>query len=152
MNNTIDNIFLQIRATSGDKIAENQIIIDRKHSFITQIECFSMALQTEFAKYTSIPLTNLNRSQKSQIDKDLKDSYRKNLIQLLIGIEVIAKGVTLSFILAGFFQGNEQIAQAIVITVIVIEAVTAAIVMALIVRAYRHTGSLDVKDFKKLRG
>ena len=77
---------------------------------------------------------------------------RKNLIQLLIGIEVIAKGVTLSFILAGFSQGNEQIAQAIVITIIVIEAVTAAVAMALIVRAYRHTGSLDIKDFKKLRG
>lgn len=77
---------------------------------------------------------------------------RKNLIQLLIGIEVIAKGVTLSFILAGFFQGNEQIAQAIVITIIVIEAVTAAVAMALIVRAYRQTGSLDIKDFKKLRG
>ena len=77
---------------------------------------------------------------------------RRNLIQLLVGIEVIAKGVTLSFILAGFFQGNEQIAQAIVVTIIVIEVVTAAVVMALIVRAYRHTGSLDIKDFKKLRG
>ena len=77
---------------------------------------------------------------------------RKNLIQLLIGIEVIAKGVTLSFILAGFFQGNEQIAQAIVITIIVIEAVTAAVAMSLIVVAHRRTGSLDIKDFRRLRG
>ncbi|MDY7018788.1 MAG: NADH-quinone oxidoreductase subunit K [Chloroflexota bacterium] len=77
---------------------------------------------------------------------------RKNIVQLLIGIEVIAKGVTLSFILAGFFQGNEQIAQAIVITIIVIEAITAAVAMALIVRSYRHTGTLDIDDLKKLRG
>lgn len=77
---------------------------------------------------------------------------RKNIVQLVIGIEVIAKGVTLSFILAGFLQGNEQIAQAIVITIIVIEAITAAIAMALIVRAYRHTDSLDINDLKNLRG
>ena len=77
---------------------------------------------------------------------------KKNIIQLLIGLEIIAKGVTLSFILAGFFQGNEQIAQAIVITIIVIEAITAAVAMALIVRTYRNTGSLDINDIKKLRG
>ena len=77
---------------------------------------------------------------------------RRNLIQLLIGIEVIAKGVTLSFILAGFFQGNEQIAQAIVITIILIEVITIAVAMSLIVVAQRHTGSLDIKDFRRLRG
>jgi multisubunit Na+/H+ antiporter MnhC subunit len=77
---------------------------------------------------------------------------RKNIIQLVIGIEVIAKGVTLSFILAGFLQGNEQIAQAIVITIIFIEVITAAIALSLIVVAHRHTGSLDVKDIRRLWG
>jgi len=77
---------------------------------------------------------------------------RRNTIQLLIGIEVIAKAVTLSFILAGFFQGNENIAQAIVISIIVIEAITAAVVLSLIVVAHRHTGSLDIKDLRRLRG
>lgn len=77
---------------------------------------------------------------------------RRNIIQLLIGIEIIAKGVTLSFILAGFFQGNEQIAQAIVITIILIEVITAAVGMSLVVVAHRHTGSLDIKDLRKLRG
>jgi multisubunit Na+/H+ antiporter MnhC subunit len=77
---------------------------------------------------------------------------RRNIIQLLIGIEVIAKGVTLSFILAGFFQGNEQIAQAIVITIILIEVITMAVAMSLAVMAHRHTRSLDIKDLRRLRG
>jgi NADH-quinone oxidoreductase subunit K len=77
---------------------------------------------------------------------------RRNLIQLIIGIEIIAKAICLSFILAGHLQGNEQIAQAIVITIIVIEAITAAVVMSLIVAAYHRTGSLDIRDFRKLRG
>ena len=77
---------------------------------------------------------------------------RRNLIQLIIGIEIIAKAICLSFVLAGHLQGNEQIAQAIVITIIVIEAITAAVVMSLIVAAYRRTGSLNNKDFRRLRG
>jgi len=77
---------------------------------------------------------------------------RRNIIQLLIGIEVIAKGVTLSFILGGFFQGNEQIAQAIVITIILIEVITMAVAMSLAVMSHRHTGSLDIKDLRRLRG
>lgn len=77
---------------------------------------------------------------------------RRNLIQLIIGIEIIAKAICLSFVLAGHLQGNEQIAQAIVITIIVIEAITAAVAMSLIVAAYRRTGSLDIRDFRRLRG
>jgi len=77
---------------------------------------------------------------------------RRNLIQLIIGIEVIAKAVTLSFILAGHLQGNEQIAQAIVVTIILIEAVSIAVALSLIVAAYRHTGSLDINILKRLRG
>lgn len=77
---------------------------------------------------------------------------KRNIIQLLIGIEVIAKGVTLSFILAGFFHGNEQIAQAIVITIILIEVITTAVAMSLAVMTQRHTGSLDIKDIRRLRG
>ena len=77
---------------------------------------------------------------------------RKNLIQLIIGVEVIAKAVTLIFILAGYLQGNEQIAQAIVITIILIEAVSTAVALSLAVAAYRHTQSLDINILKRLRG
>ena len=77
---------------------------------------------------------------------------RRNMIQLLIGLEVIAKAVTLSFILAGYLQGNEQIAQSVVITIILIEAIIAAVAISLIVVANRHSGSLDMDLFRKLRG
>ena len=77
---------------------------------------------------------------------------RRNLIQLIIGLEIIAKAATLSFVLAGYVQGNEQIAQSIAITIILIEAITTAIVLSLIVAAYRHTGTLDVDILRRLRG
>lgn len=77
---------------------------------------------------------------------------RRNLIQLIIGLEVIAKAVTLAFVLAGHLQGNEQIAQSIVITIILIEAIIAAVAISLIVVANRHSGSLDMDVFRRLRG
>ena len=77
---------------------------------------------------------------------------RRNLIQLIIGVEVIAKAVSLSFILAGTLQGNEQIAQAIVVTIILIEAVSTAVALSLVVATYRHIGSLDINILKRLRG
>jgi len=77
---------------------------------------------------------------------------KKNLIQILIGIEIIAKGVTLSFVTAGYLLGNEKIAQAMVITIILIEVVTASIAMSIIVNVYKHTDSIDVKDIKRLKG
>ena len=77
---------------------------------------------------------------------------RRNIIQLVIGLEVIAKAVTLSFILAGHLQGNQQIAQSIVITIILIEAIIAAVAISLIVAANRKAGSLDMDIFRKLRG
>jgi len=77
---------------------------------------------------------------------------RRNLIQLIIGLEVIAKAVTLMFVLAGSLQSNEQIAQSIVITIILIEAIIAAVAISLIVVANRHAGSLDMDIFRRLRG
>ena len=77
---------------------------------------------------------------------------RRNLIQLIIGLEVIAKAVTLLFILGGSMQGNEQISQSIVITIILIEAIVAAVAISLIVVANRHAGSLDIDIFRRLQG
>ena len=77
---------------------------------------------------------------------------QRNLIQLIIGIEIIAKAATLSFILAGYVQENEQIAQSIAITIVLIEAISTAVVLSLIVTCHRHTGTLDVNVLKRLRG
>jgi len=49
-------------------------------------------------------------------------------------------------------QGNEQISQSIVITIILIEAIIAAVAISLIVVANRHAGSLDIDIFRRLQG
>ncbi len=76
----------------------------------------------------------------------------RNLIKLFIGIEVIAKGVTLALISASYFRGQVLTGQALVITFIVIEVCVVAVALAIIINIYRHTGALDIRKLTKLKG
>ncbi|MGC9317831.1 MAG: NADH-quinone oxidoreductase subunit NuoK [Armatimonadota bacterium] len=77
---------------------------------------------------------------------------RTNLLQVVIGLEVMARGVSLAFIVGGAQTGSMSAAQAVVITSIVIEAVTVAIALSLVVAAYHHNRSLSVAALRRLKG
>ena len=77
---------------------------------------------------------------------------KRNLIKLFIAIEVIGKGVSLLLLATGFAKNNILVAQALVVTFIVIEVSLVATALALIVNIYRHTKSLDVRRLAKLKG
>ena len=76
----------------------------------------------------------------------------RNLIKALIGLEILIKAVTLLFILVGFITHHEALAQAIVITMIVIEVVVIVVAGGVILSVYRHDESLDVRNLRKLKG
>lgn len=76
----------------------------------------------------------------------------KNLIKLFIGIEVIAKGITLALIATGFDKNNIMVAQSLAITFIVVEVSIVATALAIIINIYRHTNSLDIRKLTKLKG
>jgi len=70
----------------------------------------------------------------------------------LIGLEVLSKGVTLLFVVAGYLTGQTAFAQACVITLILLEAVVLAVASGIIINAYRHTDSLDTRNLENLKG
>ena len=76
----------------------------------------------------------------------------RNLVRVLIGLELLTKSVTLLLILGGYMTGKVALAQAIVITLIVIEVVVIAVMAGVILSIYRHTGSLDASNIKSLKG
>lgn len=76
----------------------------------------------------------------------------RNIIKLLIGLEIMAKSAVLSFITAGYFRGETFLAQSYVITFIVIEVSLVAVGLALVINAYRNTGSLDIQKLSRLKG
>lgn len=76
----------------------------------------------------------------------------QNLMRVLIGLELLMKAVTLLLIVAGYATGRVALAQALVITLIVIEVVVIAVMAGVILSIYRHTGSLDASSLKSLKG
>lgn len=76
----------------------------------------------------------------------------RNLMRVLVGLELLTKAVTLLLILAGYATGKTALAQAIVITLIMIEVVVIAVMAGVILSIYRHTGSLDASNVKTLKG
>ena len=78
-------------------------------------------------------------------------SYR-NLLRLALGVEILAKGVTLLFLAAGVHQGNLALLQSLLITFLLVETVLAVLLLALVLLAYRLHGSLDIRRLTRLRG
>jgi NADH:ubiquinone oxidoreductase subunit K len=76
----------------------------------------------------------------------------KNLIKLFIGIEIIAKAISLALVTSGLVRTNIALAQALTITFIVVEVSMVAVALAIIINVYRHTGSLDIGKLTKLKG
>lgn len=72
---------------------------------------------------------------------------KKNIIKSLIGISVMIKGGSLSFLAAG-----GTTAQVAVVIIIVIDALVAAVFLSLAVNVYRQTGSLSIEGLKRLWG
>jgi len=76
----------------------------------------------------------------------------RNLIKLFIGVEIMAKGISLALIAAGAERNCLALAQCLVITFIVVEVCLAAVTLAIITHLYRHNGTLDVRRLNRLKG
>ncbi len=82
-------------------------------------------------------------------------AVKRNMIKLVIGIEVLTSAIHLNFIALGFAVSptfsTDVLAQSIVIISIVVAAAVATIALLLVINAYRHYATLDVKRLRRLR-
>ncbi len=76
----------------------------------------------------------------------------RNLIKVVIGMQLLVKAAVLGLVLAGAWNGQIALGQSLAITVIVADTVVAVIGMALAVQVRRRTGSLDIRRLSTLRG
>ena len=76
----------------------------------------------------------------------------RNLIRVLIGMELLIKAVTLLLAAAGYASGRTALAQAFIITAIVVEVVVLVVAAGIVVNAYRHNRTLDVRTLRELKG
>jgi len=76
----------------------------------------------------------------------------RNLLRILIGMEVLTKGVTLLLVAAGFITGQVNVIQPIIITMIVVEVVIIAVAAGVVIAAYRANGTVDARALRNLKG
>ena len=90
---------------------------------------------------------------------------RKNLIKIIIGINIIESALILLLMTVGFRPGGtapildqpyplvvDPLPQALALTAIVIGASTTALMLALVVKLYKKYNTLNITEISKLRG
>lgn len=76
----------------------------------------------------------------------------RNVLRVIIGIEVSMKAVTLILAFAGWINGAYDLMQSFIITMIVIEVVIAVVAAGIAISVYRKTGSLNIRKINNLKG
>lgn len=75
----------------------------------------------------------------------------RNLIRVIVGLQLLIKGVALAFVLGGNMNGNVSLGQTLGLTVIVADTIVAVVGLAMAVQIRHRLGSLDVKDLSSLK-
>jgi multisubunit Na+/H+ antiporter MnhC subunit len=68
---------------------------------------------------------------------------RSHLIKMVMGLEFLGKGISVIFILGGYTSGDVAVSQAVVFTLIAIEAVVAGLALALAIVLRRTWKTFD---------
>jgi NADH:ubiquinone oxidoreductase subunit K len=76
----------------------------------------------------------------------------RNLIKVVMVLQILIKAVILALVLAGKLGGNIGLGQSTAATVIVADTIVAVVGLALAVQVRRRFGTLDVPKISKLRG
>lgn len=76
----------------------------------------------------------------------------RNLIKIVMVLQVLIKAVVLALVLAGKLSGNLGLGQSTAATVIVADTIVAVVGLALAVQVRRRFGTLDVPKISTLRG
>jgi len=75
---------------------------------------------------------------------------RRNLITILLSIEIMLNAVNLSFVAFGRYQGNVD-GQIITFFVMTVAAAEAAVGLAIVIALFRHKESLNPDAFTSLK-
>jgi NADH:ubiquinone oxidoreductase subunit K len=76
----------------------------------------------------------------------------RNLIKIVMVLQILIKAVILALVLAGKLSGNIGLGQSTAATVIVADTIVAVVGLALAVQVRRRLGTLDVPKISSMRG
>jgi NADH:ubiquinone oxidoreductase subunit K len=75
----------------------------------------------------------------------------RNLIKVVVGMQVLVKGAMVALVLAGRLSGQVETAQTMTLTVIVADTIVSVVALAFAVQVRRQFGTLDIQALTTLR-
>lgn len=75
----------------------------------------------------------------------------RNLIKVVVGMQVLVKGAMIALVLAGQLSGQIQTGQTLALTVIVADTIVSVVALAFAVQVRRQFGTLDLQALSTLR-
>lgn len=75
----------------------------------------------------------------------------RNLIKVVVGMQILVKGAMIALVLAGKLSGQLQTAQTLALTVIVADTIVSVVALAFAVQVRRQFGTLDLQALSTLR-
>ncbi len=75
----------------------------------------------------------------------------RNLIKIVVSLQIFAKGTILVMVVAGGMQGQTAVGSSLAITVIVADTVVTVIALALAIQVRRYCGTLDSRALSNLK-
>jgi len=79
-------------------------------------------------------------------------AVRRNMVRTIVSLEIITASVNLNFLAFTILDKNLlPLAQYFVAISIVLGAAVASLALMIVIQAYRHYGSVDLKKLSKLR-
>lgn len=75
----------------------------------------------------------------------------KNLVRMIISLELLTKSVVLLIIVTGYIVKRPGLAQSMVITMIVIEVATVAVAAGIAVGLFRRYGTLNIEHIRSFK-
>jgi NADH-quinone oxidoreductase subunit K len=75
----------------------------------------------------------------------------RNLIKVVVGLQIVVKGAMLALVLAGRLSGQIQTGATLALTVIVADTIVSVVALAFAVQVRRQFGTLDLQALSTLR-
>ncbi|MBI2608777.1 MAG: NADH-quinone oxidoreductase subunit NuoK [Deltaproteobacteria bacterium] len=77
--------------------------------------------------------------------------YRKNIIAILIGVELVLNAASLNFVAFSRFTQSHLHGQVFALFIIIIAAAEAAVALAIVLRLFQTKETIDVEEANALR-
>lgn len=76
----------------------------------------------------------------------------RHMLKIIIGLELAIKAISMFITLGGWLSGNMALAEAFVVSTIVLEVVVATVLSGIAISIYHKYGSMDIRALNNLKG